>query len=197
MWQRWLLHDLFFSMARTVQRLSPRSTRAFSASSFFHTGRTREKHFLPVLADIGLQMVTAHGHKIPVLKITAADQCQRGCLHRPSEWLPMPAAIPRAMLAFTPVQSASCVPSPPGRGCRSRCPLSDFETVRMAFSVRRISTGAGPVYGNRDSPGDPGDRFSSTPRVRGYDKPVGVFKQPASTSDCRVATGSVTYPPPS
>ena len=79
--------------------------------------RTREKNFLPVLADSGPQMVKAHGHKIPVLKITAADQCQRGCLH-PSERVVAHAGGSQAMLAFTPnIQSASLAcPRRPGRG---------------------------------------------------------------------------------
>ena len=84
--QRRLLHILFlFHGKDRTAAFALQSGPGFFGILFpFIPERTCEKNFLPVLADSGPQMVTAHGHKIPVLKITAADQCQRGCLH-PSE----------------------------------------------------------------------------------------------------------------
>ena len=142
----------------------------------------REKNFLSVLADSGPQMVKAHGHKIPVLKITAADQSQRGCLHPSERVVAHAGGYPQGdarVHAQYPVRFPAC-PRRQGEVVEVTVLSQIFETIQDGL----FRQGGYPQAQGRFTVTEivqeiPADQFSFAPRVRGYDQSVGVFEQPA------------------
>ena len=182
--QRRLLHILFFfhGKDRTAAFALQSGPGFFRILFPFIPERTREKHFLPVLADSGPQMVKVHGHKIPVLKITAADQCQRGCLHPSERVVAHAGGYPQGdarVHAQYPVRFPAC-PRRQGEVVEVTVLSQIFETIQDGL----FRQGGYPQAQGRFTVTEivqeiPADQFSFTPRIRGYDQSVGVFEQPA------------------